>query len=96
MAEARDRTSHPPNVSSSSAASRRQEGAEEIRSAQRRFLWGWSRLALGVAQMGLAAWAVVVLIGEGFSVRLWILIAAATLATATSRVLFRGRKSPTR
>ena len=96
MAEAPDRTpNHPPDVSSSALAARRQGSAEQIRSGQRHFLWGWSRLALGIAQMGLAAWAVVLLIAEGLSVRFWILIAASTLATATSRFFFRGRKSPT-
>lgn len=95
MAEAPDPTSSSPDASSSPLASRRHEGAEEIPSAQRHFLWGWSRLALGVVQMGLAAWALILLIAEGPSVRFWILVAASTLATATSRFLFRGRKSPT-
>ena len=95
MAEPPDPTSTPPEVSSRPLASQQQASAEQIRSGQRHLLWGWSRLALGVVQMGLAAWAVVLLITAGLSVRFWILIAAATLATATSRFLFRGRKSPT-
>ena len=95
MAEPPDPTSTPPEVSSSPLASRRQESAEEIGSGQRQFLWGWGRLALGVVQMGLAAWAVVLLIADGLSVRFWTLIAASTLATATSRFLFRGRRGPT-
>ena len=96
MPEAPDRThSHPSEASSNPLVSRRQESPEEIQPAPRHFLWGWSRLALGIVQMGLAAWAVVLLIAEGLSARFWILIAASTLATVTSRFLFGGRKRPT-
>lgn len=95
MSEAPDRThSQPSEASSDPLVSRPEEGVKEIRSAQRHLLWGWSRLALGLVQMGLAAWAVVLLITQGLSARFWILIAASTLATAASRLLFGGRKRP--
>jgi len=58
------------------------------------FLWGRLRLWLGLAQIGLAAAALVLLLTSGLSAVTWLLFIAATAATVASRTLYAGRKGP--
>lgn len=65
---------------------------EEMR---HRLVWGWLRLLLGTAQIVLAPFAILVLLTAGLGSTLtWVLIAATSLATLTSWLLYRGRPDP--
>lgn len=57
-------------------------------------VWGWLRLILGTAQIGLSAAAVVALFAIGLEPETWVLIGAAMAATCLSRILYRGRRGP--
>lgn len=59
-----------------------------------RFRWGWVRLFLGIAQMTLAAIAMALLLTRGFKWPTAVAVILATLSMATSRILYRGRRTP--
>lgn len=69
-------------------------GATAIGNHRSAHIWGWLRLALGWAQMGFAASAMVSLILSGLSEMTWILVGCSTAATLVSRGLYRGRRQP--
>jgi hypothetical protein len=58
--------------------------------ARHRFVWGWLRLILGFAQMSLVAASLGALITAGLHPVTFVLVFAATLATITSRLLYKG------
>ena len=56
--------------------------------------WGWLRLALAFAQMGLVVAAVISYFRVGLDTTTLLLVIAATVATLVSRHLYEGRRSP--
>lgn len=56
-----------------------------------RFVWGWLRLILGIAQMSLVAMTFGVLITTGISTLAVLLAGSATALTVASRLLYHGR-----
>ena len=58
------------------------------------FVWGWMRLAIGLAQMGFALAAAVMLILNGPCPAMWICFAFASAATILSRCLYGRPKDP--
>ena len=56
--------------------------------------WGWVRLALGMAQMGLAMATAVSFLQDGFAPLTWSLVVCACAATGLSRYLYRGKPGP--
>ena len=57
-------------------------------------MWGWLRLFLGFAQISLVAMAAGSLFTAGLDSLTWVFVLAATAATISSRVLYRGRADP--
>ena len=57
-------------------------------------VWGWLRLFLGAAQVGLSAAAVFALFAVGLETETWLLVGAAMLATCASRILYGGSRGP--
>lgn len=57
-----------------------------------RFVWGWLRLILGIAQMSLVAMTFGVLITTGLSTIAVLLAGSATALTLASRLLYHGRR----
>jgi len=62
--------------------------------ADQRFVWGWLRLVLGIAQMTLAITTFGMFLIVGFHPITWILFAVTTTLLIVSRILYRGRKGP--
>ena len=61
---------------------------------KQRFVWGWLRLVLGIAQMTLAIATFGLFLLAGFRPITWILFAVTTVLLIVSRTLYRGRKGP--
>jgi hypothetical protein len=61
---------------------------------RRLWIWGWLRFALGQAQMWLVVATLWALLAEGLAWITWTLLAAASAATAVSRLLYRGKSEP--
>lgn len=57
-------------------------------------VWGWLRLFLGAAQVGLSAAAVFAFFAVGLETETWVLVGAAMLATCASRILYGGSRGP--
>lgn len=55
-------------------------------------VWGWLRLALGLAQIGLSVGAAVCFLTSGLTPLTWFFIITAMTATVASRTLYRGAK----
>ncbi len=51
------------------------------------FVWGWMRLVIGLAQMGFALAAAVILLSNGLCPSMWIRFAFASAVTILSRCL---------
>jgi hypothetical protein len=62
--------------------------------SERKLVWGWFRLLLGLAQMGLAAAGFVLLIMVGVQIVTVLFLLGATAATIASRLLYAGRRGP--
>ena len=58
------------------------------------FVWGWLRLLLGAAQLGLSAAAVFALFAIGLETETWVLVVGAMAATCASRILYGGKRGP--
>lgn len=63
---------------------------------QQLIVWGWLRLALGVAQITLVIWAIVLIAKSGLQPKTGVVIGLGFIALAVSRWLYRGRKGPPR
>jgi hypothetical protein len=63
---------------------------------QQLIVWGWLRLALGVAQIALSIWAVVLIVKIGLQPKTGVVIGIGFIALAVSRWLYRGRKASPR
>ena len=59
------------------------------------FVWGWMRLAIGLAQMGFALAGAIMLLSNGFCPAMWICFAFASAATILSRFLYGRPKDST-
>jgi hypothetical protein len=59
-----------------------------------KLLWGYLRLAPGLAQISLSTTGLVLLLTVGFHPVTWSVLAAGTAATITSRLLYGGRPDP--
>ena len=62
--------------------------------AKQRFVWGWLRLVLGIAQVTLAIATFGLFLLVGFHPVTWILFTVTTVLLIVSRILYRGRKGP--
>jgi hypothetical protein len=62
---------------------------------EHKLVWGWLRLFLGFAQMSLTAFSVGLLFTIGVHQVTLIFVAATTLTTIASRLLYHGRSKPT-
>ena len=62
--------------------------------ADQKFVWGWLRLVLGIAQMTLAITTFGLFLLVGFRPVTWIFFAVTTTLMILSRILYRGRKGP--
>ena len=58
------------------------------------FVWGWMRLVIGLAQMGFALAAAVILFSNGLCPAMWICFAFASAATILARCLYGRPKDP--
>jgi len=58
------------------------------------FLWGRLRLLLGLAQIALVGLSVGALITVGLKPITWIFVISATALTLTSRLIYKGRRTP--
>jgi hypothetical protein len=54
-------------------------------------IWGWLRLALSLIQTSSSVAAILLLIYRGFVPVTWLFILTASLATLSSRLLYKGR-----
>ena len=59
-----------------------------------KLIWGWLRLFLGWLQMSLVAVSIGAMLAAGLQPVTYVLVVAATIATLTSRLLYRGRPAP--
>jgi hypothetical protein len=59
-----------------------------------KLIWGWLRLFLGFAQMSLVAAGVGALLTVGLHWITFVFVIAATAATLSSRLLYRGKADP--
>jgi hypothetical protein len=59
-----------------------------------KLVWGWLRLFLGFAQMGMVAAAVGSLIVVGVARITVVFVIMATTFTVMSRIIYRGRSTP--
>lgn len=59
-------------------------------------VWGWVRMALGMTQIALSAYALVLIASAPEAPQGWAFGAAALSALVASRVLYRGQKAPPR
>jgi hypothetical protein len=57
-------------------------------------MWGYLRLALGLAQISLSTTALALLFTVGLHPFTWAVLAAGTATTITSRLLYGGRPDP--
>lgn len=62
--------------------------------SRQKFIWGWLRFALGIAQISLVFASVGLLLLVGLHPLTLISVVSATLLTIVSRVLYRGQKGP--
>jgi hypothetical protein len=63
--------------------------------SRRILIWGWLRLALGIAQMGFSATALYLIYERRLGTGTWVVCAVALSLLLVSRLVFRGRKAPT-
>jgi uncharacterized membrane protein YhaH (DUF805 family) len=59
-----------------------------------KLIWGWLRLALGMAQIVLSTAALVLLSAVGLRSITWVFILGAAIAMVVSRLLYHGRSGP--
>ena len=59
-----------------------------------KLIWGWLRLALGMAQIVLSTAALVLLSAVGLQSITWVFILGAAIAMVVSRLLYHGRPGP--
>lgn len=59
-----------------------------------RFVWGRLRFLLGLAQIALAGLSVGALVAVGLQPITWIFVISATVLTLTSRLIYKGRRTP--
>lgn len=59
-----------------------------------RFVWGRLRFLLGLAQIGLVGLSVGALVTVGLKPITWIFVISATALTITSRLIYRGQRTP--